>query len=51
VVSPARRRIWEARNALEAIDDETIHGVEQVAGKLQHLFGGGGKLRGTGCRL
>ncbi len=29
------------------VDDEAVHVVEQVAGELEHLFGCGGKLRGT----
>src|SRR2546430_2182740 len=34
-----------------AIENKAVHGIEQIAGKLQHLFGSGGKLGGAGSRL
>src|SRR5260221_410179 len=49
--TPFGRRILAGARMRGAIDDETIHGVEQVAGKFKHLFGGGGKLGGAGSRL
>src|SRR5882724_6666551 len=34
-----------------AVQNEAVHAVEQVAGKFQHLFGGGGQLGRTGSGL
>src|SRR5207247_7406036 len=46
-------RRFAATRALQvgAIQNEAIHAVEQVARKLEHLLGGGGKLGGTGRGL
>ena len=34
-----------------AVDNEAVHTVEQIAGKFEHLFGGGGQFSGTGSGL
>ena len=34
-----------------AVEDKAVHAVEQVAGELEHLLGGGRELRGTGSGL
>src|SRR5215469_264592 len=50
-VAPGSGNLAVAARLRGTIDDEAIHAVKQVAGELEHLFGGGGQLGGTGSGL